>query len=784
LAVLCLSAPASSEPGRSIVRLPNADITVYWKNETARKTPVRYGLADLYDIRGSRLVVDPKLAGLEIKTGTGESLGGIARRRLLCSHVSHSSGIADLRDLFGADRLYQTDTKHTFRFPEVLLQSGPLADVAKAGFFETLVRDRRVRAAFFRDALLVAVAQLDTRALQPDLTTLRQVDPKSLPALLSHEPAVRRAHDAIMRLAQGRSDANGFASKLGGWDIDGPPPPGAIANVIRNHGGNDMPRAGARALVPLAYIGALLHLSSGVDDVAVPTLMSRAAGHGFRAWQLAKLAELAQRTEVDTAVVVAARAAEERYLKLALRDLRTAAWTLDRTASGEQTPDAAQIFPELVRETLRQRGAGRVATAVLQFDRSPNQVLNEVTRVAAARTLGHVLQAWRDQVALGQSVGGVAPREVPTRSLVLLGRMLQGEAVAAVYRLATHGRIGTVDDVEQLGAAAQESVSALRMALDGLESGSAYAETARNVVRHVVADQILLGRCRTAVARLEPWLSQVPGASRGAATAAADREPQRSKTDPERAARDDQRGTALSYESEETERRRALASPVVDRLTGLVAQRSGAAIERHYQEGRKWLAFFGTRLHGIDLSLYMDMADIAGVSREGQRRQGDDAWVTVWVDAGTSVSLSLLPVAFGFTQFEFKADRADARPRWDVSLGQVTAPGFVVQPSDTAAGAASGSDGSSDLVNVDLGTIGAGASAFRMTRNVLRFELRKEAVLDALQATFGQMDPFGSKDSLKTTVEAFVARFVSVSGENPDIARPNARIVRQYTSDD
>ena len=182
-------------------------------------------------------------------------------------------------------------------------------------------------------------------------------------------------------------------------------------------------------------------------------------------------------------------------------------------------------------------------------------------------------------------------------------------------------------------------------------------------------------------------------------------------------------------------------------LFGAVADALKDNIETDYQNGRKWLGFLnGGAL--VNATIWVDLADYAGVTPEGRGDAGDQ-WITIWIDIGAA--LDWPPIAAGVVALDFEPNTPDP---WHRSvhikrgtLSTVTTEVSLVEESLSDAGA------QRHFFNVEVGgfeefdrLVSPHASAAELQINSLgAFEIKKSVfdflVKSALTVSSGILSP-------------------------------------------
>lgn len=148
-----------------------------------------------------------------------------------------------------------------------------------------------------------------------------------------------------------------------------------------------------------------------------------------------------------------------------------------------------------------------------------------------------------------------------------------------------------------------------------------------------------------------------------------------------------------------------------------------------YSQNHKALAYFGggidLGLGGVGFNLYVDLADyVSGISStEFITQEGEDDWVTVWIDMDVSaLSAGLLPVGAGIVYVDFDSLDQDPKRHWDLGILNADIPFIQLQG---LSGDPDGLDPPSATQNLILEV---DASVANLSFNLLRFEIQRSAL--------------------------------------------------------
>ncbi len=218
---------------------------------------------------------------------------------------------------------------------------------------------------------------------------------------------------------------------------------------------------------------------------------------------------------------------------------------------------------------------------------------------------------------------------------------------------------------------------------------------------------------------------------------------------------------------------------ILGHISNAIFHNTNESLEEQYSKNVKWLAYFKVGAFDVvDLSIYIDLADYFGVTKEGKGTfsAADDGWVTIWIDGGIGFEASVLPVSLGVVKIQFDELEPDPRRRSRLSALKGTALVFSVESFES-------SEGERSYGNIGLGEIGASASFFNLSRNLLRYEIKRNALDTQLRrAAFDLlMGPAPTSRAVEFFVNALVFRD---SDGGVQFNQVNAQDIRPFTSSD
>ena len=194
------------------------------------------------------------------------------------------------------------------------------------------------------------------------------------------------------------------------------------------------------------------------------------------------------------------------------------------------------------------------------------------------------------------------------------------------------------------------------------------------------------------------------------------------------------------------------------------------SLDNLYMNGQKPLLFissgteatvfkFGVSANG---SLLIDLADLFGITPESQ--EGDNGWVTVWIDAEGSLDIPALgastPVVIGVIPQDFDITEpatADYREGLDMYAGQVTLPGFVFTLAEWTPGVPP------EFFRIQwAGQTQVGVDIVGGSYNLISFEVYRKLLIDAIEsATPGLNGLSGLRGSLISNFQDIPVRTIT-----------------------
>lgn len=184
-----------------------------------------------------------------------------------------------------------------------------------------------------------------------------------------------------------------------------------------------------------------------------------------------------------------------------------------------------------------------------------------------------------------------------------------------------------------------------------------------------------------------------------------------------------------------------------------------ALMETQYsEENIKYFGYMSVDINVVaakgTFTIYFDLNDMLSITSEG-----DDGWVTVWLDVGTGVGFSLggfIPVGVGVIPFERISGSDDPSNRWSLSGLSLELPFYACNVATVDIGG--GIDGSCDptgevALSVDAELIGVEV-------NLARFEVQREYLNRVMESFIESLPDTLLAPSIPTDLSQVVPRFV------------------------
>ena len=414
------------------------------------------------------LMLKDNISRVSITDASGQPVPWEEAKFILARALSYNSFLPKVLPA-GEAHLVQTDSGHRFAIPQAFLKAARLARLTSGRWFDRVPYSHRVRAAWFKQAVLRAVALEETRRFDGTLHSRLQKTAATSALLLGLADEMETQGTKIYEELRIISSSNKAIKYTGSAK-------GIAEKVNRRVNKTRLAKAG-HALGLLTYgVDLAVELDEGLDRNRFLAEVGRDVAILQRLHDVLVLMKAAG--NADPAMIEGLQAAIDELAKLSKSRLRQ--YVQAGRAAFKQSLPTLGVF--LV-GYFGTGGAAAVTREVVELGAELGSFEEGVLTVSALLTMGHYLHSQIDELRAGNPIGKV-PIGTPTRPLIAFQEHITAEATATVYNMLWKDRWSSVTSLAGLGKGIGLTLAEWRTALGGY---SLEEEWRREVQRRVAA---------------------------------------------------------------------------------------------------------------------------------------------------------------------------------------------------------------------------------------------------------------------------------------------------------
>ena len=427
------------------------------------------GSLDLIVNDGVLLRLKNNISRVAVIDASGQPVPWEEAKFILARALSYHSFLAKVLPA-GETHLVRTDSGHSFAIPQTFLTSARLAGLASSRWFDFIPYPHYVRAAWFKQAVLRAVALEETRRFDGTLHSTLENTADTSALLLGLTDEIGTQGIEIYKELRIISSSNQAIKYTGSAK-------GVAKKVHQRVSKTPLAKAG-HSLGLLTYgVELAVEFNEGLDRNSFLAEVGRDVAILQRLHDVLVLMKAAG--NADPAMIEGLQAAIDELAKLSKSRLRQ--YVQAGSAAFAQTLPTLGV---LLVGYVSTGGAAVVTREVLELGDELGSFEEGVLTASALLTMGQYLHSQIDKLRAGNSIGKVAI-DTPTRPLLAFQEHITAEATASVYNILWKDRWSSVTSLAGLSKGVGLTISEWRTAWgDDLEE-----EWRREIERRVLAIQ-------------------------------------------------------------------------------------------------------------------------------------------------------------------------------------------------------------------------------------------------------------------------------------------------------